>query len=135
MIISGLILLLEACDQQAQHPAVVVLPPGAEVLPPVAKVKPPVAEIQNVRHPVQNKNKHKKWVEKWDNCPSPNNVSYHLFPKCEKLKSEWKKICSKTYMLRNAMKDETSGTIHMLVFFFYYVLIKYKNNFTLLLIY
>ena len=116
MIISGLILLIEACDQQAQHPAVVVPPAGAEVPPPVAEVEPPVAEIQNVRHPVQNKNKHKKCVV--DNCPSPNNVSYHLFPKCEKLKSEWKKICSKTYILRNATEDETSGTIHMLVFFF-----------------
>jgi len=57
---TGLILLIEACDQQAQHPAVVVQPAGAEVPPPVAEVEPPVAEIQNVRHPVQNKNKHKK---------------------------------------------------------------------------
>jgi hypothetical protein len=57
LIISGLILLIEACDQQAQLPAVVVQP---AVPPPVAEVEPPVVEIQNVRHPVQNKNKHKK---------------------------------------------------------------------------
>ena len=60
MIISGLDLLIEACDQRAQHPAVVVQPPGAEV-------------------------NGKKYVQK---------------------------------LLRNAMEDETSGTIHMLVFFF-----------------
>jgi len=59
---TGLDLLIEACDQRAQHPAVVVQPPGAEV--------------------------------------------------------NGKKICSKTYILRNATEDETSGTIHMLVFFF-----------------
>jgi hypothetical protein len=82
LIILGLDLLIEACEQRAQHPAVVVQPPGAEVLPPV--------------HPVRNKNKHKKCVV--DHCPSPSNVSYHLFPKCEILKSEWKKICSKTFI-------------------------------------
>jgi len=67
----------------------------------VAEVKPPaVGEIQNVRHPVQIKNKCVL-----DNCPSPNNVCYG----------------------RGKKWENSDASI-----FFYYVLIKYKNNFTLL---
>ena len=74
MIISGLDLLIEACDQRAQHPAVVVQPSGAEV-------------------------NGKKYVKK-----------LNLY-----FKKRWDK------------RDNSYASI-----FFYYVLIKYKNNFTLL---
>ena len=103
-LISGLDLLIEAFELneppvlhvQPQDPSAPSRGPGAQ--------PPTLHKAQHLR-PTVNKNKKQKCVI--DYCPSPNNISYHSFPKCEMMRSEWKKLCTQTDILRSSKVCET----------------------------